>query len=444
VVVLVRSPDWKFLAQPVKVLVISYYSLAKHTGTGIVFSNLFSSISATDIAQVYGEATPPNSLTCSRSFRLSGVQIPMVRFTKRVLHWVSRDYLSKNQPSGFAAGTLNRGYIFNGLKEAWADMLPFVLDQNFWSWLKEFNPDVIFTNMGHIRWMKCALSVSKYLDIPIVPFFNDDWPSTHYAGSSLTSIPRLILLKKLTQILKRSPMGLGASDEMAEEYSNRYGIRFEPMLPMVDVSREFGPHNRESSSDVVEVVYVGGLHLKRYEGLHVVGSIIAKLRHEGLNCSFKIYCPKTDAVTWGEQTVVPGSSSIAGSLRYEDVAVVLNKADILVFVESPEKELRRYTRLSFSTKIAQYLAAGRPIVAYGPDEVASCRYISKTGSGIVVGSGSEDGLQLEQALRKLIVSDALREKLGRQAWTTARQRHESSIQCERFKQIFTRVAERKP
>jgi glycosyltransferase involved in cell wall biosynthesis len=419
-----------------KVLVIAYEALGKGSGTGIVFSNLLTSIPSTDIAQIYGGAAPPSSLACERSFRLSWHQVPMDRIARRVLHWFRKESQVASQTGPVLAPTIEKASKLKRLIRAWADLFPFALDSGFWAWVREVDPDVIFTNMGDMRWMECALNVSERMNIPLVPFFNDDWPSTLYAGSPLTAIPRLFLLRKLRNVLAHSAVGIGASDEMTNEYSRRFGIRFETILPVEESSEVASSPNIKSPGELVELVYVGGLHLKRFESLRVVGSAVAEVRAAGLNCTLKIYCPESDAVAWGKQAVVPGASFIAGSLRYEEISAVLNQADVLVFVESPDKELRRYTRLSFSTKIPQYLAAGRPIFAYGPAEVASCRYISGTGSGFVV----EDGSRLTETLRRLIVDPDLRNRLGHCAWTAARQRHTPTEQCERFRQVLTEGA----
>ena len=48
---------------------------------------------------------------------------------------------------------------------------------------------------------------------------------------------------------------------------------------------------------------------------------------------------------------------------------------MLVHVESFDNKSRQLTKLSISTKIPEYLATGKPIIAIGPREVASLEYL---------------------------------------------------------------------
>jgi hypothetical protein len=115
---------------------------------------------------------------------------------------------------------------------------------------------------------------------------------------------------------------------------------------------------------------------------------------------------------------------------------VLRRADVLVHVESFGAAERRYTRLSVSTKIPQYLWAARPILAYGPGEVASCQYVQSSASGVMV-----ERLDLKPALQRLATDAGLRARLGRQAWLTARNRHDAKIIRERFRLVLAKAAQ---
>ena len=62
----------------------------------------------------------------------------------------------------------------------------------------------------------------------------------------------------------------------------------------------------------------------------------------------------------------------------EELIKTLNKADVLVFVESFAEEQIEKTRYSLSTKIPEYLSLKKPIFAVGPENISSMRYISDT------------------------------------------------------------------
>jgi glycosyltransferase involved in cell wall biosynthesis len=118
---------------------------------------------------------------------------------------------------------------------------------------------------------------------------------------------------------------------------------------------------------------------------------------------------------------MPPFVNIRGSLEPNDVFGKLIESDILLHIESFTDVQRQYTRLSISSKIPQYLAAGRPILMYGPAEIAVTKYVQDSAAGVVV--YRNDLKELASAITGLAKSSDLRERLGRAGWTLARQSH---------------------
>jgi hypothetical protein len=111
---------------------------------------------------------------------------------------------------------------------------------------------------------------------------------------------------------------------------------------------------------------------------------------------------------------------------------------VLVHVEAFDNTSRAYTRLSVSTKIPQYMAAGRPILCYGPAEVASCRYVEATRSGVVV--GERDKVRLLDGLRLLCENGQARKEFGQDAWRAARDSHDVSQVSAEFRAVLASAA----
>ena len=84
-----------------------------------------------------------------------------------------------------------------------------------------------------------------------------------------------------------------------------------------------------------------------------------------------------------------------GALTLKQVKMVQKEADILVFVESLEKKFRDTARLSFSTKITDYLRSGKCIFAIGDKNIAPIDYFNRYDSAVTATS-------YEQILEKLI------------------------------------------
>ena len=104
----------------------------------------------------------------------------------------------------------------------------------------------------------------------------------------------------------------------------------------------------------------------------------------------------------------------------EQVAQIQKDADIVVFVESLEREHRYDARLSFSTKLTDYFASGKCIFAIGDKIIAPIQYLEEYDCAIV----STDYSQVEGQLCKLIDNPAMITEYGRKAFETGRMNHE--------------------
>ena len=187
----------------------------------------------------------------------------------------------------------------------------------------------------------------------------------------------------------------------------------------------------------VQFVYVGGLHLERWRALQDVGQALHALRGEGLHVGATVYAPASDLSRYGDAISLGPAMEVGGSLRHDQISEVLRRADALLHVESFDVSVRRYTRLSLSTKLPEYMAAGRPILGYGPGELASIKYINDCECGIGVGKASLDALL--SAARLLATSASKREHLGRRGWEVACDRHDANRERNRFQTLLTRA-----
>jgi hypothetical protein len=343
---------------------------------------------------------------------------------------VERVNLSLNRPS---LGVVR--YLLRIIE----DICPYPISASIWKWILDFSPDVVYSMLGNVQIMRLALGISRRLNIPIIPHFMDDWIQTMYRQSTLLTFHRKMLHLKLLEIVKRSTSGLAISKPMASEYKNRFGLPFSALMNCVSMTSESFDTNFINCSGSIRCVYVGGLHLNRWRNLSEMGRAICGLRDEGHHVQLTIYCPRVDLERYGSHISNLPFTRVAGSLMPSEVPCVLKEYDILIHVESFDAADRRYTRLSLSTKIPQYMAAGRPILGYGPEEVASIKYIKETQTGLTV--GRNDSELLKDSLRRLVIDCGLRLNLGSRGREIASTIHNAERQREEFRQIIISAVE---
>lgn len=422
-----------------RVLVLSAASLSRVGATGITLSNLFSGWPRDRLVQIYGDAPQPDPSICASSYLFSSERIPIVRAIKFLRVQVAGLRRRLGRPIegryGIAGGAAKSSTL-----ASFADGVPFRLPKDSIEWVAKFDPQVIYSPLGSIRMMSAALQLSKLFGIPIVPHFMDDWPSTVYADGVRNLLLRRMLQSKLEKVLSRAPLGLTICDEMSSEYARRYGIRFEAFMNCVDVSERPGAVTRPSN-DEVAFGYFGGLHLNRWKSLREVAAALQAVKDQGSGVRLDIFAPEADIRAYRSEfdglTVVRNM----GSLEYSDVREQLWACDVLVHVESFMPGDSRYARLSISTKIPQYMAAGRPILAYGPDTLSSIAYVARTGAGLAV-TKDGDVHGLVNDARRLIGQPVLRAKLGEAGRLTASNYHDAARERQRLRALLAEAATR--
>ncbi|MEI6610092.1 MAG: hypothetical protein WCO53_10165 [Deltaproteobacteria bacterium] len=237
--------------------------------------------------------------------------------------------------------------------------------------------------------------------------------------------------------VERSPLLLCISEDMAVEYCSRYKRRCEAFVNCAELG-DYVPAVARNVG-VIRFAYVGGLHLERWRNLVDLGVVLRNMSVADGNTRIElvVHAPASDISRFGNNLVEAGIV-LGKSLSAEEVPGVLLEADVLVHVESFLPEVIGFCRLSLSTKIPQYLAAGRPILGYGPALLTSNRYIEKHYAGLVVGMQDHDCLM--DAISRLRDDGKLRLRMGMNAWNAAHSYHDAGRQRKRFRKIITEVA----
>ncbi len=310
--------------------------------------------------------------------RLSGDRLHKVAAGK----WDATPLLGGEASRGWLgkiAGRLRRRLAGQAVREL--DI--FEIPESIYKEVEEFAPQVIYSNLGSNAVMRLVIELADRLTIPIVPHFMDDWLLTLYHASIFSSILRRTMFERMAAILARSPKRLVIGEAMAKEYTRRYGVEFLPFMNAVEPELFAEQASPPPSRQTLRLVYVGGLHLNRWRSLREIGLALKVLHAEGYQSEALIYSPSRFNDE-GKKLDMPPVMHFAGALVPSQIPAVLREADILLHVESFDRISRTYSRYSVSTKIPEYMCAARPILAYGPVELASINYVRDSGAGLAV------------------------------------------------------------
>lgn len=430
----------------IKVLVVNGEPFNSISATGITMSNLFRGWPTENIFQIYTANIDPDIELCRNNIRLSSVNLKPFNYLVRIAGVFFSRNNSVSLNSKVNEGVQN-AFLFKRVLSKirmylspFLDFFPYQLNEIDLVKIRNFNPDAIYSMLGSLRMVRLVSSLANELGIPVVPHFMDDWLSTYAVpGRSLGSpVHTCCLQSRVNDLFKYVPIGMSIGELMAKEYSHKFSCKFEAFMNPVEVRQWGGREIGFDNSRPLRFVYVGGLHLGREEALSDIACALQKFKIGGFDVELFIYTPIHDAMIARKMECIGAVVVYKGSISPTEVQEVLEQSDVAIHVESFSDSCSEYTRLSVSTKIPQYFAAGIPVLAYGPLSLASCQYIKSTSSGVVVDKSR--GGDLENEIFSLISGRELRKRLGMQGWLHARAHHDVVAVRERFMRTLASAA----
>lgn len=312
--------------------------------------------------------------------------------------------------------------------------LPSVNSRPLTNWIRRFAPEVVFTMGGGFSpILRLAARIAQSEQIPLIPYFTDDWVNCIYPSGPFRTALHRSFEHWFGRCLNLSTVRMTASESMAKEYQQRYGGRFEAFPNLIE-RFESTP---EPDRPCVRLCFIGSLLPNRWQPLHSIAMALEMLRARGIAGELVIYSPPEDLRRFGKYLEGCEAIVMGGTAAPDEVRGLQLGANVLVHVESFDETSRQLTRFSLSTKIPQYLMAGRCIFAVGPAEAASIRYIADSGSGIAV--STDDPAALCATLERLLTNPDLRREFAAQARKTAVTRHEATAERERFRAVVCEV-----
>lgn len=308
------------------------------------------------------------------------------------------------------------------------DLIPIRFTREQLQRLDAFKPSVIYTLGASVSVLSATLSLSKKYNIPIVIHFMDNWvEEIQWTDVLFSKTYHKLLLKELMKCIKRSSVGLAISPEMAEAYRNKFHIPFYYLMNCVSIKKEF--NHQTTIGNQLKFVYAGGLHMERWKALLDISKTIQKILP---GSKMIIYTTKTYSEQYGK--MFPLNTFFHEEVDHNKIFNVYEKADILVHAETSNKKLHTFFKYSISTKIPEYLASGKPILFYGPQESGVYQYLKKYNASFLASTPNE----LPQTI-KMILSDSVRNEIIDNECRLSNEMHNIQIVRETLRKSINEV-----
>lgn len=362
------------------ILIISGNAFSNVTNNGKTIESIFSSFDKTELNQLFFR---PHDDFIDYKFASSYYVVSEIDIVKKIINPFYKcgkkvDFISKDNNSLKLYHAIQKNSIKNYffLRDfLWSTKL--WKTQAFKAWCKEINPDAVFTVAGNSNNVHIVSRfVSKYLNIPLITFFTDDYIIYPKRTSFYAKLKHVRMKQYYKKTIQKSSMLFSISDVMSLEYNKYFGKKFHTIMNSADLCAYTESHFEANMT----VSYFGGLHLNRWQMICEFSKIVPN------NVIINVYSQSeysTEIISAFKKHNVNYYSAICEKNKLQKA---MQNSNALLHVESDNAFYRSLTRLSVSTKISEYLISGRLVIGYGPSEVASMRILSDNNIGLVISS----------------------------------------------------------
>lgn len=305
-------------------------------------------------------------------------------------------------------------------------------------YLESYDPEIIFTPLSDIPYLnRLILHAAKLTSAKLVVFA---WDNNYSAKKFMLSPLRWIKLWldriPMRQVAKRADQLYVISPGMKEEYERAFRRPCTVLTKGGDFSAE--PALKGEYGKPLQLVYTGNIQNGRWRSLAVIASVLERINCGGVRAQLRIYTGNIPTARMSRALNRGESSFIMGSVPAAEVAALQEQADLLVHVEATNLKDRLDVRQSFSTKIVDYLAASRPVLVYGPKDVASVRHFIDNDCGLVADSPDE----LYGRLAEVLEDPAALDGLARRAYACGKRHHDRDGIRRMLRKDFGRLLNR--
>jgi glycosyltransferase involved in cell wall biosynthesis len=274
---------------------------------------------------------------------------------------------------------------------------------------REHCDSVVASTGGDMLDIPGAYLAARKLGVPFFPYFFDHWSQQSVLA------PRLHRLAKLVEpwILRRASTVIVPNEFLADDLERRGGVRTVIVRNGCEIRAPFSTDSLErKSGTTAAIVYTGAVYAANRDAFRNLANALDSTDSQA---TLHIYTAQPEEEI--AQAGIRGAVSVHAHRPSAEIPVLQAQADILFLPLAFDTPYPGLIRSSSPAKMAEYLAAGRPILVHAPTDSFVSWYFSKHGCGVVV--DKLDPEPLAAAVRQLLDDGNLRRRLGAAAQTRA-------------------------
>lgn len=408
-----------------RILVISGEAWRDEDNGGNVLSNLFAPLrDEFEFAQIYCSPAEPNNAVCTKYYHLSELQMlhSVFRFRKFGCYFQT-DANKEDNPS-----QTNENFRQEYKRFRWwilffiRDLLWYVSrwrTKELNNFIKEFNPDIIFAPMyGGCFMHFIDRYVFKISHKRVISYVSDDHLTfRQYSWSPIFWMYRLFLRYEVKKTAKFYSLLYTMTQEQLQEYEPILHIPMKILKKAKDFSR---PTFQQQLHFPLRIIYGGNLSGNRTRTLEAIRIALSHINSKKTIAKLYVYTQTLITADIQKRLHDGRNSYLMGKVTMDELYEQYQASDILLHVESFERQPRLLTRLSFSTKIIDLMYSCRCIVAVCWKESSPYRYLHNNDIAFCISAENE----IEEKLTFLLNHPSIINEYAQKAWYYGAEHHQ--------------------
>lgn len=409
-----------------KILVNTVDAWSRNTGSDTM-SSLLSGFDSQDVASINIRARKSDSNVAGRYFHLLEGRVIKSIFRPSVM--TGEAYLP--QENSDKDGELQQESRRYGRRKILSRYFYVLLREMLWklghwkspqldAFVANFRPDVFFFPIeSYIHFNRLNLYIiKKFKPRRVLGYmWDDNFTYRQEPRNPLYLLHRRWLRKSVKELVRQCDVVFAICPKMQKELDAAFGIHSVLLTKPV---RLVEPNFAAVASSPIRILYTGKLIAGRAGTVAAIVTAIQQINKEGQKVLLDVYTDTPLSERMRKRIDVPGCCRLLPFIPQQEVFTKQMEADVLLFAESfsTRKEI---ARLSFSTKITDYLSAGKCIWAVGNGDLAPIDYLSQEDAALVTTAPDE----ISDALCRMIENPQLTLSYARKAYDCGQRNHEA-------------------
>lgn len=395
------------------------------------FSSIFQNVPNGEYANICIRDEIPDSSFCKRYFRISE---PKIIRSVLLRHTKTGKEVFCNQPfdSADQKDLAFKNELYNKSRRK-RSYIKLMIRELLWylgvwkttelkNFLSEFDPDLIVYEMsGYLHFNRLCRFAVKFTKAKSIGYFWDDnftYKQRKHTPGFL--IFRFLQRESLKKLASTTDAFWSITDKTKREADKFFGINSTVITKPI-FFRENEMFKSYAANIPIQMLYTGNLLIGRWESICYVSQAIDRINEAGERIRLDIYT--SSYVPQEEKRKLSPYICVHDPVTREQVTELQKKADVLLFVEAVCSPQSKIARLSFSTKITDYLHSGKCIFAVGDSDTAPMGYLRSENAALC--ADSVEGIYM--GLKALTDDPNMIPEMAKKAYDCGKRNHASDL-----------------